>query len=145
MKIAIGSDHAGFQLKEKLKKYLQEKSIEVIDFGAYSEDRVDYPDFAHPVAISVTSKEADFGLLMCGTGNGINMTANKHKGIRAALCWNPEIATLAREHNDANILSLPARCISEQEAKNCVDAFLSAKFQAGRHTERVNKISKFGC
>ena len=145
MKIAIGSDHAGFQLKEKLKKYLQEKNIEVIDFGAYSEDRVDYPDFAHPVAISVTSKEADFGLLMCGTGNGINMTANKHKGIRAALCWNPEIATLAREHNDANILSLPARCISEQEAKNCVDAFLAATFQGGRHTERVNKISKFGC
>src|ERR1035437_1779605 len=128
MKIAIGSDHAGFQLKEKLKKYLQEKSIEVIDFGAYSEDRVDYPDFAHPVAISVTKKEVDFGLLMCGTGNGINMTANKHKGIRAALCWNPEVATLAREHNDANILSLPARCISEQEAKNCVDAFLAAKF-----------------
>ena len=145
MKIAIGSDHAGFQLKEKLKKYLQEKSIEVIDFGAYSEDRVDYPDFAHPVAISVTSKEADFGLLMCGTGNGINMTANKHKGIRSALCWNPEVATLAREHNDANILTLPARCISEQEAKNCVDAFLGAKFQGGRHTERVNKISKFDC
>ena len=145
MKIAIGSDHAGFQLKEKLKKYLKEKDFEIIDFGAYSEDRVDYPDFAHPVAVSVLSKEADFGLIMCGTGNGINMAANKHKGIRAALCWNPEVAALAREHNDANILTLPARCINEQEAKDCVDAFFNATFQGGRHAERVNKISSFGC
>ncbi len=140
MKIAIGSDHAGFQLKEKLKKYLIEKGFELKDFGTYSEDRADYPDFAHPVALSVTNKEVDFGLLMCGTGNGINMTANKHKGIRAALCWNSEVAALARRHNDANILTLPARCINEQEAKDCVDAFFSATFEGGRHIERVNKI-----
>ena len=140
MKIAIGSDHAGFQLKEKLKKYLIEKGFKVKDFGTHSEDRADYPDFAHPVALSVINKEVDFGLLMCGTGNGINMTANKHKGIRAALCWNSEVAALARRHNDANILTLPARCINEQEAKDCVDAFFGATFEGGRHIERVNKI-----
>jgi ribose 5-phosphate isomerase B len=142
MKIAIGSDHAGFQLKEKLKKYLQKKGFIIQDFGTYSEERVDYPDFAHPVAISVEKKENDFGLLMCGTGNGINMAANKHKGIRAALCWNAEVATLARQHNDANILTLPARCITEDEAKKCADAFFSASFEGGRHTDRVNKISE---
>lgn len=143
MKIAIGSDHAGFLLKESLKSYLKQKKVEIIDFGAYSEDRVDYPDFAHPVAISVEKKEVDFGLLMCGSGNGINMSANKHKGIRAALCWNAEIAELARQHNDANILTLPARYISEEEAKKCVDVFFSTAFEGGRHTERVNKISNF--
>ncbi len=143
MKIAIGSDHAGFLLKESLKNYLKQKGVEVFDFGAFSEERVDYPDFAHPVAFSVEKKEVDFGLLMCGTGNGINMSANKHKGIRAALCWNAEIAVLARQHNDANILTLPARCISEEEAKKCVDVFFSTAFEGGRHTERVNKISNF--
>lgn len=145
MKVAIGSDHAGFLLKEKLKKYLQEKGFKVIDFGAYSEERADYPDFAHPVAKSVETKEVDFGLIMCGTGNGINMAANKHAGIRAALCWNPEIAALARQHNDANILSLPARCITELEALKCVDAFFNTPFEGGRHTERVNKISICEC
>ncbi len=142
MKIAIGSDHAGFKLKEKIKSYLQSKGFIIQDFGAYSEERADYPDFAHPVAISVEKKENDFGLLMCGTGNGINMAANKHKGIRAALCWNEEIATLARQHNDANILTLPARCITEEEAIKCVDAFFSASFEGGRHTNRVKKISE---
>lgn len=140
MKIAIGADHAGFSLKEKLKSYLQEKGFEIKDFGAYSEERVDYPDFAHPVALCVENKEVDFGLLMCGSGNGINMAANKHKGIRSALCWTAEIAELARQHNDANILTLPARFIEESEAKKCVDVFFSTAFEGGRHADRVKKI-----
>jgi ribose 5-phosphate isomerase B len=144
MKIAIGCDHAAFQLKEKLKGYLTSKGHELKDFGCYSEDRADYPDFAHPVAAAVENKEFDFGLLMCGSGNGINMTANKHKGIRSALCWNAEIAELSRQHNDANILTLPARYISEEEAKKCLDIFISTSFEGGRHTERVKKISE-GC
>src|SRR4051812_21647623 len=102
MNIAIGSDHAGYLLKEKIKSYLQSKGYTIKDFGAYSEERADYPDFAHAVANSLENKENEFGVLLCGTGNGINMAANKHKGIRAALCWNPEIASLARQHNDAN-------------------------------------------
>ncbi|HEY0029357.1 MAG TPA: ribose 5-phosphate isomerase B [Bacteroidia bacterium] len=140
MKIAIGSDHAAFQLKEKLKPYLQSKGYEIKDFGCYSEERADYPDFAHPVANSVASGECDFGLLMCGSGNGINMTANKHKGIRSALCWNAEIAELARQHNDANILTLPARYITEEEAKKCIDKFYATAFEGGRHADRVKKI-----
>jgi len=141
MKIAIGADHAGFSLKEKLKKYLQEQGHEVKDFGPSSEQSVDYPDYAHPVASAVEKKEVDLGLLMCGSGNGINMTANKHQGIRSALCWTAEIAKLARQHNDANILTLPARFIEEAEAKKCVDVFLSTPFEGGRHQGRVNKIS----
>ncbi len=141
MKIAIGADHAGFSLKEKLKKYLLDKGIEVKDFGPNSEQSVDYPDYAHPVATAVEKKEVDFGLLMCGSGNGINMTANKHAGIRSALCWNSELAKLSRQHNDANILSLPARFIEEAEAKKCVDIFLSTPFEGGRHEGRVKKIS----
>ena len=141
MKIAIGADHAGFALKEKLKKYLQEKNIEVKDFGTHSEQSVDYPDFAHPVANAVEKKEVDFGMLMCGSANGVTMAANKHAGIRAALCWTSEIAKLARQHNDANILSLPARFIEESEAKKCVDVFLSTPFEGGRHEGRVKKIS----
>ncbi len=144
MKIAIGCDHAAFQLKEKLKIYLQSKAYELIDFGCYSEERADYPDYAHPVANAVESKEADFGLLLCGSGNGINMTANKHSGIRSALCWMAEIAELARLHNDANILTLPARFITEEEAKKCVDVFYTTKFEGGRHSDRVNKINE-GC
>lgn len=145
MKIAIGADHAGFSLKELLKSYLQTKGIEIKDFGTHSEERADYADYAHPVATSVESKEVDFGLLMCGSGNGINMSANKHKGIRAALCWNSQIAELARQHNDANILTLPARFITEEEAKKCVDIFLATAFEGGRHTDRVRKISDFKC
>jgi ribose 5-phosphate isomerase B len=141
MKIAIGADHAGFSLKEKLKKYLLEKNIEVKDFGTHSEQSVDYPDFAHPVANAVEKKEADFGMLMCGSANGVNMAANKHTGIRAALCWNSEIAKLARQHNDANILSLPARFMDEAEAKKCVDVFFSTSFEGGRHEGRVKKIN----
>jgi ribose 5-phosphate isomerase B len=144
MKIAIGCDHAGFELKEKLKSYLESKGWEIKDFGTYSEARADYPDFAHLVAISVENSESDFGLLMCGSGNGINMAANKHKGIRSALCWNAEIAELARLHNDANILTLPARFITEDEAKKCVAVFYTTTFEGGRHADRVNKISQ-GC
>lgn len=140
--IALGCDHAGFQLKELLKKHLLEKGYNLKDFGAWSEERVDYPDFAHKVAIAVENKEFDFGLLMCGSGNGINMTANKHKGIRSALCWNIEITKLARQHNDANILALPARFININEAVACLDIFLTTKFEGGRHTARINKIDQ---
>ena len=140
MKIAIGSDHAGFELKEVLISYLKTKSIDVIDKGCYSLERADYPDAAHAVATSVTNSEVTFGILMCGSGNGINMSANKHKGIRAALCWNSEISALARQHNDANILTLPARYISIEEAKKCVDAFLTEQFEGGRHADRIKNI-----
>lgn len=140
MKIAIGSDHAGFELKQELINYLNSKDITVNDKGAYSLDRADYPDFGHAVALAVISKEVDLGILMCGSGNGINMSANKHQGIRAALCWNEEIATLAKQHNDANILTLPARYISVEEAKKCVDTFLTSTFEGGRHADRIAKI-----
>lgn len=140
MKIAIGSDHAGFQLKEKLKVYLQNKGFEIKDFGTYSEERADYPDFAHPVANAVGTGEMEMGVLICGSGNGVNMTANKHHNVRSALCWNEEIAKLARQHNNANIIALPARFITEQEAEKCVDVFFSTPFEGGRHTERVQKI-----
>ena len=140
IKIAIGSDHAGFELKQQLIDYLLNRGIETIDKGCYSLERADYPDYGHAVAISVLNKEAGFGILLCGSGNGINMSANKHKGIRAALCWNSEIALLARQHNDANILVLPARYIDLKEAFKCVDVFLSEKFEGGRHQARVDKI-----
>lgn len=140
MKIAIGCDHAGFELKGIIIQYLKEKGHEVKDFGPFSGDSVDYPDFGHPVASGVESKQFDMGILMCGSGNGINMTANKHQGIRSALCWKEEIAKLARQHNDANILTLPARFIEVSEAKKCVDAFLTTPFEGGRHEGRVKKI-----
>lgn len=142
MKIAIGADHAGFLLKEEIKKYLIENKHQVKDVGAFSEERADYPDFAHPVADSVENGVADYGVLICGSGNGINMTANKHKGIRSALCWNSEVAMLARQHNNANIIALPARFISVDEARKCIDAFLNTTFEGGRHTDRVKKISE---
>lgn len=140
MKIAIGSDHAGFELKEKLKAYLQKKGFDVKDFGAFSAERADYPDYAHPVAQAVENKKSDMGVLICGSGNGVNMTANRHHGIRSALCWNAEIASLARQHNDANVIALPARFITEQEAEKCLDVFFSTSFEGGRHTDRVKKI-----
>lgn len=140
MTLSIGSDHAGFELKTELIKYLNSLTIQVSDKGCYSLERADYPDAGHAVAVSVINKEADFGILMCGSGNGINMSANKHKGIRAALCWNTEIAALARQHNDANILVLPARYISTEEAKKCVDVFLNTVFEGGRHQGRIEKI-----
>ncbi len=140
IKIAIGSDHAGFELKEQLITYLRSHNNKVIDKGCFSLDRADYPDYGHAVANAVINNEVDFGVLMCGSGNGINMSANKHKGIRAALCWNSEIALLARQHNDANILVLPARYISIEEAYKCLDDFLTAKFEGGRHQARLEKI-----
>ena len=139
-KIAIGSDHAGFELKEILISYLKTKNIDVVDKGCYSLERADYPDAAHAVSTDVINNEVNFGILMCGSGNGINMSANKHKGIRAALCWNSEISALARQHNDANILTLPARYISIEEAKKCVNAFLTEQFEGGRHADRIKKI-----
>ena len=139
-KVAIGSDHAGYFLKEKVKEYLVNKSIEFNDFGPFSDERADYPDYAHPVATAVEKKEADLGILICGSGNGINMTANKHQEIRSALCWQEDIAEMARLHNDANIIALPARYISEELAINCVDIFLKTDFEGGRHASRVKKI-----
>jgi len=139
-KIAIASDHAGFEYKEIIKKYLEQKEYEIIDFGTNSLDSVDYPDFVHPAAKSVENKECDLGILICGSGNGVQITANKHQNIRCALSWNLEIAKLARQHNDANMISLPAKFISEDLAKQIVDTFLNTDFEGGRHLTRVNKI-----
>ena len=139
-KIAIASDHAGYELKEYLKPYLEEKGYEIEDFGTYSEASCDYPDFAHPAAKAVESKVCDFGIGMCGSGNGMQITLNKHQGIRAALCWLPELASLARKHNDANFLVLPARFISKEEALKIVDSYLESSFEGGRHLNRVLKI-----
>lgn len=140
-KVAIGCDHAGFELKEILKKYIQEKHIEVEDFGTNSSESVDYADYAHPLANSVEKGENQIGFTICGSGNGINMTINKHQGIRGALCWIPEISRLARLHNDANICSLPGRFVTEEVAKEIVDLFLITEFEGGRHLNRINKIS----
>lgn len=140
-KIAIGSDHAGYDLKLKVIKHLENKGIEVEDFGPFSDERADYPDYAHPVATSVKNKEVDLGVLICGSGNGINMTANKHQEIRSALCWQEDIAEMARLHNDANIMALPARYIEESVALACVDIFITTDFEGGRHAGRVAKIS----
>ena len=140
MKLGICSDHAGFEYKCELKDYLKGKGYEVVDFGTDSTESMDYPDVAHPLARAVAGKEVDFGVAMCGSGNGISMTLNKHKGVRAALCWTPELAKLAKEHNDANILSLPARFISTAMAKEILKAYLSAKFEGGRHQRRIDKI-----
>ena len=139
-KIAIGADHAGYTLKSELVSLLKEKGYSVTDFGCPSEASIDYPDYAHPVAKAVET-EGVIGILICGSGNGISMSANKHSGIRCALCWTNEIALLARQHNDANIISLPARYISVAEAKKCVDIFLKTEFEGGRHQRRVNKIA----
>ncbi|HEU4718702.1 MAG TPA: ribose 5-phosphate isomerase B [Bacteroidia bacterium] len=140
VRLAIGCDHAGYKLKEVIIRHLSANGISTRNFGTDSGESVDYPDFAHPVANAVENGEADFGILICGSGNGISMAANKHAGIRAAVCWKPEIAGLARMHNDANILSLPARFISDEDALRCVDIFLSTPFEGGRHANRVNKI-----
>jgi len=141
MTIAIGSDHAGFAYKDKIKSSLSRLGYEVIDKGTYGEFSVDYPDFAHPVASAVENGEARFGVLICGSGNGVAITANKHAAIRAALCWKDEIARLARAHNDANVLCLPARFVSLDLAKKMVKTFLNEPFEGGRHQNRVNKIS----
>ncbi|HXK82631.1 MAG TPA: ribose 5-phosphate isomerase B [Bacteroidales bacterium] len=140
--IGLACDHAGFKLKEFLIGYLESKNFKIIDFGTYSEESADYPDFAHPLAEAVEQSKCAFGISICGSGNGINMTVNKHQGIRSALCWNSEIASLARQHNNANICALPARFISTEEACNIIDAFLHAEFEGGRHQKRIDKIPK---
>ena len=141
MTIAIGADHAGFEYKEAIIEYLNEKGIQTKDFGTYSAESTDYPDYSHPVALAVQHKEFPSGILICGSGNGVCITANKHQDIRAALCWNEELASLARRHNNANILCLPARFISIYLARKIVDTFLSSNFEGGRHERRVGKIS----
>jgi len=139
IKIAIGADHAGFEYKQALAESLSGNDIK--DFGTYSTDSVDYPDFAHPVATAVESGEADFGILVCGSANGVAITANKHQGIRAAICWNTELASLARQHNNANIVCIPARFITLDEAKQIVEVFLTTDFEGGRHANRVGKMA----
>ncbi len=139
--IAIGSDHAGYEYKEAILKALEEKNIIVLDKGTDSNDSVDYPDFVHPVADAVEANLADLGIIICGSGNGAAMTANKHQGIRAALCWNNELASLARLHNNANVLSIPARFMSLEEAVSMVEIFLDTEFEGGRHARRVDKIA----
>ncbi len=140
-KIALGADHAGYEYKEHLKKWLEKKGYSIIDFGTYSSDSADYPDFAHPVATAVESKEYNVGLLICGSANGVAMTANKHQGIRAAICWKEELAELAKTHNNANILCIPARHVSIELAEKILDTFLRSTFEGGRHARRVDKIS----
>jgi len=140
-KIALAADHAGFNLKEKIKKYLVESGYEVKDFGCHSTDSVDYPDYVHPAAGSVESGLFDMGFAVCGSGNGMSMTANKYPGIRCALCWNQEISSLARAHNNANMCSLPGRFMSDAEAILIVKTFLDTDFDGGRHQRRIEKIS----
>lgn len=139
LKIAIGADHAGFDLKEELRASLE--GAEVKDYGTYSSESADYPDFAHPVASAVENGEADFGILICGSANGVAITANKHQGIRAALCWKPEVAEPARSHNNANIVCIPARHVTVNEAKEILNVFFNTEFEGGRHARRVDKIS----
>lgn len=140
MKISIGNDHAGPDYKKAIVAMLEAKGHEITNYGTDTSDSVDYPDFGHPVAVDVVSKKADFGIVICGSGNGISMTVNKHSGIRAALCWTKEISALARQHNDANILSIPARYTSIPQAVEMVETFLNTAFEGGRHATRVNKI-----
>lgn len=142
LRIAICNDHAGYDLKLKIVEYLEgEGALGVKDFGAHSTESCDYPDFAHPMASAIKRGEYDFGISICGSGNGISMVLNKHLGIRAALCWKPEIAALARQHNDANVLSLPARFITEENALNIIEVFFMSKFEGGRHQLRVDKMN----
>ncbi len=140
IKIALASDHAGYSTKEEMKRYLESLGHQVWDFGTHSEESVDYPDFAHPFAFAVEKGEYTLGFIFCGSGNGVSITANKHQGIRSALCWTAEIASLARQHNDANVCAIPARFVSISEAKQIVKAFLDSKFEGGRHQRRVEKI-----
>ena len=139
LKIAIGSDHAGYNYKQELLEWLPQETVK--NFGTYTADSADYPDFAHPVAAAVESGEFDFGILVCGSANGVAITANKHQGIRAAICWQAELASLARKHNNANIVCIPERFISLDEAKAIVETFLSTEFEGGRHATRVGKMA----
>lgn len=140
-KIAIGGDHAGFDFKKNLIQWLKDRGYEPKDFGTYSSESADYPDFAHAVAEAVEKKQTDLGILICGSANGVAMTANKHQGIRAAICWNEDLAALARNHNNANVLCLPARFIPYELSEKIVDRFLTSNFEGGRHDRRVGKIS----
>lgn len=140
MKIAIGNDHAGTDYKKLVIDFLKQKGIEVTNYGTDTVESVDYPDFVHPVANDVENKKVDFGIIICGSGNGANMTANKHQGVRSALCWNGEIAKLSREHNNANVLSIPARFVSVPQAVEMVKIFLETEFEGGRHQNRIDKI-----
>lgn len=140
MKIGIASDHAGYELKETVKQYLAAKGAEVTDFGTHSADSCDYPDYAHPLAEAVEAGQVAYGVAICGTANGISMTVNKHQGCRAAICWCTEIAALARQHNNANVLSLPARFIRTDDALRVVDTFFTTDFEGGRHQRRIDKI-----
>ncbi len=140
MKIALAADHAGYKIKEVIKQFLIKEDYKVKDFGCFSEESIDYPDFAHPASIAVESGKFDLGFTICGSGNGINMTANKYPGIRSALCWNEEISRLARAHNDANICALPGRFVSESESVLIVKTFLNTPFDGGRHKNRIDKI-----
>ena len=142
MKVSIGNDHAGTNYKIQITEYLKKKGFTINNHGTDSEKSVDYPDFIHPVAEDVTNKISTFGIIICGSGNGASMSANKHKGIRSALCWSNEICKLAREHNDANILSLPARYITIKEAFEMIETFIKTPFEGGRHLRRVEKINK---
>jgi ribose 5-phosphate isomerase B len=139
--IALGADHAGVVYKQEVKEWLEKKGYQVKDFGTYSTDSVDYPDFAHPTAASVASGEAAFGILFCGSANGVAITANKHAAVRAGLCWLPEIAELTRLHNDANIICVPARFVSFESAIEMINVFMTTAFEGGRHQGRVDKIS----
>ncbi len=141
MKIARGSDHAGYGLKQRVKNYIESMNHEWVDVGCDSEESCDYPDYAHALAEMVEKGEVEYGVLMCGSGNGISMAANKHKDVRAALCWNEEIAEMARQHNNANVLSLPARYVTGDEARKILEAFFNTEFEGGRHQNRVNKIN----
>ena len=140
MKIAIGNDHAGVDVKKKIENYLSEKGYTVINKGYDGKESVDYPDYIHPVSTEVKEKKAQIGIIICGSGNGAAMTANKHKGVRAAICWSEEIAELARQHNDANIISIPSRFLSEKEIINIVEVFIKTDFEGGRHKRRIDKI-----
>lgn len=139
--IAVASDHAGFETKEMIKRYLTDKGYNVTDYGTNSLDSVDYPDYAHPLATAVENGKQDIGFLFCGSANGVSITANKHQGIRCALCWIPEIAKLGRQHNNANVCAIPARFVSDDMAKQITQAFLNADFEGGRHQRRVEKIA----
>ena len=143
--IAFASDHAGYDLKLKMIELVRSRGYEVKDFGTYSSESCDYPDFAHPAAKAVEDGEGGFGIALCGSGEGMTMTLNKHQGIRAALCWEPELASLAKQHNNANFLVLPARFISEDMARDIVCAYLDAEFEGGRHQRRIDKIPVQGC
>lgn len=140
LKIALAADHAGYKYKNELAELLKAEGYEIKDFGTNSEESMDYPDTAHPLASAVENGEFDFGFTLCGSGNGITMTANKHQNIRAALCWNAEIASLARSHNNANVCGIPARFISFEEVKEIAKVFLSTEFEGGRHQNRIDKI-----